>query len=215
MEMIKRRLIFLTALVVLVLTPALTARADSVTLTGGGSASFQGYSAGPYSATLNGSPVLMICMSFDRQVTVGQTWDVTVNTLDSVGASKSMYFDQSTLAAQAASLLKYQRAAWLYDQLFANFSERGSIQGAIWNIFNPTITPDSLGSNNWLALAMAKDAAFFANYDFSKFRILTPKDQSTAGPQENLLIVPEPTSMFLLGAGLVGLGARLRRRRKV
>ena len=150
MEMIKRRLLFLTALVVLVLTPALTARADSVTLTGGGSASFQGYSAGPYSATLNGSPVLMICMSFDRQVTVGQTWDVTVNTLDSVGASKSMYFDQSTLAAQAASLLKYQRAAWLYDQLFANFSERGSIQGAIWNIFNPTITPDSLGSNNWL-----------------------------------------------------------------
>jgi hypothetical protein len=57
---------------------------------------------------------------------------------------------------------------------------------------------------------MSKDAAFFANYDFSRFRILTPKDQSSGGPQENLLMVSEPTSMFLLGAGLIGLGARLR-----
>lgn len=183
---------------------ATSAQAEPVRLLSVGNNTFRGYSAGPYSATLNNVPISMICLSFDRTVRVGQTWDVAVNSLDASGVANALY------GAQANALNKYQRAAWLYDQITTNPDQAGAIQGAIWNIFN-TGTPDNTASIRWFSLAMN---ANLSGYDFSRFRILTPTDRSRNGAQENLTSVPEPATMLLLGTGLAGVAARFRRRRK-
>jgi len=186
------------------MSAASSARADSVTLVSIGTNTFQGTSAGPYSGLLNGDPISMMCLSFNRHVQVGQTWDVAVNMLDAAGVANALY------GGQANALLKYQRAAWLYDQLTASPNQASAIQGAIWNIFNAS-TPDTAASIQWFSAAMN---ANLAGYDFSRFRILTPSDRSKYGPQEMMTTVPEPMTMLLLGSGLLGVAAKVRKHRK-
>ena len=200
-----KRLVVLL-LLVLGLGAASTASADTVKLISFGTAIPSIGFAGPYQATLNGDSISMVCMSFDRRVTEGQTWEASVNELTGVGVANALY------GSQANALSKYQQAAWLTDQILnpANVDQQSDIQIAIWNIFNPSNTPDSAGSQAWLALAQNQN---FAGYDFSKFRILTPTDRSKHGPQENLTTVPEPATMLLLGTGLAAIGARFRKRR--
>jgi PEP-CTERM motif len=193
-----------TLLFLLVLGPLSSASADTVTLTDSGNIQWNGYAAGPYGANLNGNSISMLCLSFDRQVSLGQTWDVAVNQLTATGVANSLYGGLSD------ALARYQQAAWLYDQIRLNPSDQGDIQGAIWNLFSPG-APDTLGSASWLSQAQAQN---FAGYDFSRFRILTPLDRSADGPQENLMVVPEPASMLLLGTGLLGIAGYFRRRRQ-
>jgi hypothetical protein len=184
---------------------AATASADTVKLIKFGD-QIPGFgSGGPFQGTLNGSSIAMVCMSFDRRVSVGQTWQVTVNSLTAAGVANALY------GGQANALFKYQQAAFLYDQISLHPDSRADIQVAIWNIFNPAITPDTAGSGAWLTLAASQN---FTGYDFSKFRILTPLDRSSRGAQEMLTTVPEPTTMLLLGTGLAAIGARFRKKRR-
>ncbi len=205
-ELTMKRLLLVPSLLALILVGAASAaHAEPVTLVSVGTNTFRGTSAGPYSALLNGSPITMVCLSFDRTVQVGQTWNVVVNSLDASGVANALY------GGQANALLKYQRAAWLYDQLTATPNQASAIQGAIWNIFNSS-TPDSVASIRWFSAAMN---ANLEGYDFSRFRILTPTDRSAGGPQENMTTVPEPMTMLLLGSGLLGVAAKVGKRRRL
>lgn len=199
------KLFVLSSLLLLVFATTSTVTADTVTLTGAGSTIWSGVYSGPYDATLNGNSITMVCVSFDRHVSVGQTWQVVVNQLTDGGVANALY------GSQTDALLKYKQAAWLYDQMSLQPNQRGDIQGAIWNIFNPDLSPDTTASSAWLATAQTQN---FAGYDFSRFRILTPLDRSVNGPQENLTQVPEPAALFLFGSGLVGIASRLRKRRR-
>jgi PEP-CTERM motif-containing protein len=202
--MIMKRLLIVPALLALILVATSTAHADPLTLVSVGTNTFVGTSAGPYSGLLNGAPITMVCLSFDRHVQVGQTWTVAVNALDAAGVANSLF------GAQADALLKYQRAAWLYGKMLSTPSQASAIQGAIWNLFNGS-TPDTAASILWFSAAMN---ANLTGFDFSRFRILTPADRSRHGEQENMTIVPEPATMLLLGSGLLGIAAKARKRRK-
>jgi hypothetical protein len=200
------RRFFLTSLLLLLVSGAASsASADSLTLTGLSGATFQGHAAGPYYANLNGNSILMACMSFDRHVSVGQTWEVTVNLLTPAGVANSLY---------GGTVEKYQQAAWLYYQLNlpVNTAARGDIQGAIWAIFTPTPpVPITTASLLWLDSAGNAD---LRDFDFSAFRILTPVDRSINGPQENITMVPEPATMLMLGTGLAAFAGVARRVRR-
>lgn len=199
-----KRLLLLPALLALIFVASSAAQADPLTLVSVGTNTFRGTSAGPYDALLNGSPITIVCLSFDRHVQVGQTWQVAINSLDASGVANALF------GAQPNALLNYQRAAWLYDQMLATPNEASSIQGAIWNIFNAS-TPDTGASNRWFSMALN---ANLVGYDFSRFRILTPTDRGEHGPQETMTTVPEPTTMLLLGSGLLGAAASARKRRR-
>ena len=199
-----KRLLFAPALLALILVATSAANAEPLQLVSVGTNTFGGVSAGPYSALLNGAPITMVCVSFDRSVQVGQTWNVALNTLDASGVANALY------GAQANALLNYQRAAWLYDKMLSTPNQASAIQGAIWNLFNGG-APDSAASIQWFSAAMN---ANLTGFDFSSFRILTPSDRSRHGEQENITTVPEPTTMLLLGSGLFGIAAKVRKRRK-
>ncbi|MGH9942964.1 MAG: PEP-CTERM sorting domain-containing protein [Pyrinomonadaceae bacterium] len=205
-----KRVFFLALLVATVLGLPQSADADTIKLTGVGNQSFNGYAAGPYTALLNNQPITMVCVSFDRHVTIGQQWTATVNTITEEGIANALYQNQ------ADALNKYRQAAWLYAQMLTNPSNQGAIQGAIWNIFNSNLTPDTTNSNLWLGLAQQQLSVGFNGFDFSRFRILTPSVTGLNGPQENItmLPVPEPTSLLLLGSGMAAIATRLRRRRQ-
>ena len=200
-----KRLLLVPSLLALILVSAASAaHAESLTLVSKGTNTFAGYTAAPFSGLLDGAPITMVCVTFYRDVEVGQTWDVAVNLLDAGGVANAFF------GGQADALLKYQRAAWLYDQLTADPNEASGIQGAIWNIFSAS-TPDNADSIRWFSAAMN---ANLAGYDFSRFRILTPLDRSASGPQEMMTTVPEPMTMLLLGSGLLGVAAKVRKHRR-
>lgn len=197
-----KRLVATSFLLMLFLVGAsVNASADTITFVSANgqtqTVSGQTYYVGPLNATWNGQSITAVCDDFAHRISSGQTWQVTVNTLNNVSSSM---------------LRKYQEAAFLYDKMLtAPASEYGNIQFAIWETINGTATPDTAGSQQWLALAHSQN---FAGYDFSRFRILTPLDRSSSGPQEFLTTVPEPATLLLLGTGLAGIAANARKRRK-
>ena len=202
--MIMKRLLIVPSLLAMIFVATSAVNAEPLKLVSVGTNTFGGLSAGPYSALLNGAPITMVCVSFDRHVDLGQTWNVAINALDASGVANALY------GAQANALLNYQRAAWLYDKMLATPSEASAIQGAIWNLFNGG-APDTAASIQWFSAAMN---ANLTGFDFSRFRILTPSDRSRHGEQENITTVPEPATMLLLGSGLLGIAAKARKRRK-
>jgi hypothetical protein len=208
---VKRKFAVLVSIFCLALG-SFAAKADTLTLNGGTlNPSGGGVEIYPYSFQLGTSSgtstVELMCMNYNREITVGESWSVT---------------EEAVPTGSSVEDQDYRAIAILYSEILkpaagATISE---IQYADWSIFdsaglhgNPLFdaTAQSLASN---ALAEANDQQLINSGYFNQFTLYIPANDTSSGPQEFIgtAATPEPSSMVLFGSGLIGAAGLIRRR---
>jgi len=208
----------------LVCTVSRVSFADTLTMTAAGGESSGGEFVFPYYLTDSGpggtsTMVAMGCLNVDRDVNFGETWqavDVNVSTV----TLSSVIDGESGLDILAD--------AYLFNQ-FAGAGGNGflisDIQWAIWSIMDPSgvvgniaFDPNAQGmAAAALAIAPTLPSSYFA-YD----NMFVPIDGTqTPGYGEPQILMtdpappaatPEPTSLLLMGTGMLGAVAIMRRK---
>lgn len=202
--------------------------ADTLTLTGvnPSGANLGGVFTGPYLATINGVPnILVICDDFQTHTSLNQQLTVTetkVSDLTGSTANQVVKFDRDSADEQQAD---YMTAAFLATQMIGvdQSTAAGRLQAsllnyAIWNLFYDGALNGLTASQQTISLgylAAAETATGSHTVDmYSQVSIWTPSPNSAA--QEFISIrVPEPSMVELLAFNaivLVALGWFVRRR---
>lgn len=167
----------------------------------------------PYYGSANGNPVTLMCISYTADMGIGETWTA----------------DEAYLPMTP----EYEEAAWLFTDAntaiaAGNTAEQIADQWAAWELFSPSAynNPPS-GTDTQMALAVtdyeSEPASFYQNFILY---VPIPGSQSEYGTAQNFLgyrdetpditpdVLPEPSSLVLLGSGVVSLATSLYRKRR-
>jgi hypothetical protein len=210
-----KRALMLCCSLALVLGLADMARAGniSVSLVSPGSVTSHDGSVyvGPYQLLVNGTNLSAVCDDYGDEISTGENWTANEVPFTQAGVSAALFG-----GAQNADQL-YLEAAYL-TSLFNQepTSDYNDIHFALWGLFNPSALQSSnydAGAAGFLSLAESQSLSFS---EFQNWEILVP----ASGPnraQEFLVpggpaATPEPASLLLFGAGILGISFLVRRR---
>jgi hypothetical protein len=178
--------------VLVVLSLASGAKADTVYVDGSYAFASNGYGIPPYGGTLNGQSQQFFCVDFTHDITGGMSWNVAVTSLTGTN------FASTFLGSQTP----YLEMAWLVTQMMSTTNQtlQAQYQFAIWAFTSGVNGPNPFGTNaKWMAAA----AAAMGSFTGQGWEILTPNG-GTLG-QEFLIYTPEPSVLLLLLVGLMSL----------
>jgi hypothetical protein len=195
-------------------------------ITGVQGAGYEGEDVYPYYGAANGNDVLLMCISFTADMNIGETWI----------AEKESIPDSSTFE-EGAWLFNDANTAIADD----NTAQQIADQWAAWELFSPSAYNNPPpGTDTQMAAAVANYASepasfyqefvlyapvpgtqselgtpqFFLGYGDQTSTIDTPDPYSGTPDTPAYGVLPEPSSLILLGTGMIGLaGARYRGRR--
>ena len=165
--------------------------------------------AGMYNAILGDDPIHVMCD--DRQTTIypNQSWFVDVLYYDDILAGKGKY---GTDRSYQNGVTNYNRVGYLFSLTLGTEDKEklADINSAIWEIMTPDLNTYAYnGAVDYYTKVTSVNT--YDNFDWSNvMKVLTPDPYGSG--QEFLTRVPEPGTMLLLGAGLIGLTAISRKR---
>jgi PEP-CTERM motif len=206
--------VLFTAVTAVIFTTAASANSVTLTYKGHQGAVAQGgspYIGYPYYFSINGSKTFtpLMCDSYDNNIALGETWQAKVTPfLQGVG-----------LFGSTASL-DYKAAGLIFESMLAGTLTTTQAQWAVWGLFstnaqkNPYFGTINGASIDATYLAAASTAP---NSSYNGLVLYTPIAGTQSGgglPQEFIgySAVPEPSTLLLIGAGMIGLAVALRRK---
>lgn len=164
-----------------------------ITLTGTSGEVSHGHAIGPYFATIDAIPTVVVCDDYLHSITLGQSWQ-----------ANAVHFADLPASEQPS----YQAAFWLVTLILDNPPPHADAQWALWHLFAPQ-APLYGGAGAALAWAWSQPGL-----PGGTFTIYQPLNQGWCGPQEFIgRDAPEPATLFGVGVGLLALSIVRRRRR--